>query len=159
MKRTRLSRCGGKLREARLKKPLLYDMPSLAESAIHTIKMRLNRGNYDLDTVLKSMPEDGWGISAEQTDKGLTFLMKQWKSPKTGAVLKNNPFGYREQDVLSKFKEFRLVGFYDTATAQANQIGIRYFQPIYRVVAEDGSSFDYTMDYRNAPKTGVYIIG
>lgn len=158
-KRSRLSRNGSSVsKKARMKKEF-FEKPVLEEREILLMKNRMSHGKLNAYDVLNSMPEGGWKITPAQTHKGLDWLMKQWKSPKTGAESKNNPFGYREQEILKNFKEFRLMDFYDTATAAANEIGIHYYMPMYKVIAKDGSSFTYTLDYRRAPKTGVYITG
>jgi hypothetical protein len=158
MKRSRLQKGAGG-RKARLQKTIFdgfREKGFLTEGDILLIKRRLNDGKLKADDVF--IPDDGWKLTPEQTEKGLNFLMKQWKG-KSGAVSKNSPYGYREEDVLANFKEFRLTGFYDTATAEANRIGIHYYQPIYSVISKDGAGFEYVMDFRQAPKSGVYIIG
>lgn len=72
----------------------------------------------------------------EQQEKGKRWLMDKWKSP-TGKVRENNPFGYREEQILEKFEEIKLKDFYDD--------GNKYFKnyvPLYEV-----SGNDTTMEY------------
>ena len=159
VKRSRLRRGAGSARKQRLKQAdFQYDIiTEVTERDIGLIKSRLNSGKYEVH-LIDSNIGDGWKITLEQTQKGLAFLMKQWKG-KSGVPSKNSPFGTREEHVLENFKEFKLTGFYDTATSVAQDMGIHYFQPMYLVIAKDGSAFEYVMDYRKAPKTGVYIIG
>ena len=85
-----------------------------------------------------NMPENGYALTPKQTQKGLSWLMDQWKTPK-GKERKHNPFGYREQYVLENFKEFRLIDFYDASNYYQVQLGIRNYYPYYHVIAKDGS--------------------
>lgn len=109
---------------------------TLTESEIKLMLRRVNSGMIDKHDVLALMPEEGWGITAEQTRKGIAWLKDQWKTPR-GIERKNNPFGYREQDVIENFKEFRLIDFYPL-----NMVGT-YFGPVYEVRSKNGNHFDY----------------
>jgi len=53
-------------------------------------------------------------LTKEQSEKAFKWLWNLYKSP-TGKERKNNPFGYREIDILENNKEelFRFIGFYD----------------------------------------------
>jgi hypothetical protein len=55
--------------------------------------------------------------------------MNLWKSP-TGKVATNNPFSESEQKVLEDFSHFKFDGF-------------KVHKPVYKVVAKNGSSFEY----------------
>jgi hypothetical protein len=75
-------------------------------------------------------------LSEEQVQKGKDWLMDQWKSPK-GAERKNNPFGYREQDILDNFSTITFNGYYDA--------GNRYhssYLPLY-LVSGNETTFEY----------------
>ena len=107
----------------------------ITEKQISLLKLRSNKENtnlYDLyDNEIECTPE--------QTKKGLEWFLNKWKTPK-GAERKNNPFGYREQNVLEDenakayFEGFYNVGRYNT-----------YFTPIYTIVG-NGSSFEYIVE-------------
>ena len=72
----------------------------LTEREILLLKARLNRGeDVDLSAIYSS---DGFAITEEQTKKGYDWLMNQWKTPR-GVERKNNPFGFREEDILDNF--------------------------------------------------------
>lgn len=123
---------------------------TVTESEILLMKRRLNNGKYDID-VLSDVGEKN--LTPEQTEKGKAWLMKQYKTP-TGKEKENSPFGYRETEVLDNFDHFELVDWYDDSNYFQTQSGIKNYQPVYRVVAKDGSGFEYTV------KGGeVYITG
>ena len=93
-------------------------------------------------------------ITSDQSTKGIAWLRDQWHTPR-GKVRKNNPFGYREQQVLESFSHFELVGFHDAGNGYRSN-----YLPTYRVIATDGATFDY-VPYGNPDwptnKT-VYIV-
>ena len=60
----------------------------------------------------------------------------------SGKERKNNPFGYREQEILENFERFELAGFYDTSRYG----GVSYYIPIYDVCTKDGWCFQYYYD-------------
>jgi hypothetical protein len=119
-----------------------YESPVLSEREILLVKRRLNDGKVSISAVMEKSPDEGWKITPEQTQKGLAWLMNQWKSPK-GVERKNNPFGYREEEILKNFKEFRLVDFYDNANYYQAQAGIKNYIPLYEVISKDGDGFQY----------------
>ena len=85
----------------------------ITENEIRTICRRLNAGTmhiHELQPIWDK--EEGVNITPEQAKKGYTWLMNQWKTP-AGKERKNNPFGYREQEILENFSEIVLFGFYD----------------------------------------------
>lgn len=114
----------------------IFQKSTWTEADVNLIKNRLNSGK------LKeySIPEGGVGLTADQNQKGRDWLMNQWKTP-AGKERTNNPFGFREQDVLEHFKEIRLIDFYDTAKYGQN----KWVVPYYRVEATDGGSFEYAL--------------
>lgn len=107
----------------------------ILENEINLLKNRLNRGDslvwdlWDIDTPLM--------ISQEQTEKGLNWLTNQWKTP-TGKERKNNPLGYWEQDILSKFDHFEFTDF-----ASCGNGWVCFYSPVYKVVDIYGDSFTY----------------
>lgn len=84
-------------------------------------------------------------ITSAQAQKGLSWLLNQWKTP-YDKERKNNPFGYREQNILNDFKCFY---FTDTYNDSHN-----YCAAVYEVVSHKNTSFAY---YINCGK--VHIIG
>ena len=75
-------------------------------------------------------------LSDEQVQKGYDWLMDQWKSPK-GAERKNNPFGYREQDVLENFDTITFNGYYDAGNYYRS-----FYLPLYLVSGAE-TTFEY----------------
>lgn len=112
----------------------------ILESEISCIKSRANRGNFE---DYEKLFADCYGvlISMEQTQKGLSFLLDLWKTPR-GKERKNNPFGYREQSILDNFERFEFVGLYN-----ASRGWYPFYLPVYRVIAKDGSSFEYYYNF------------
>lgn len=112
----------------------------ILESEISCIKSRANRGNFE-DYEKLFAESYGVQISPEQTAKGLSFLLNLWKTPR-GKERKNNPFGYREQAILDDFKEFQFVDIYNASRGYCP-----FYLPVYRVIANDGSAFEYYYNF------------
>ena len=85
-------------------------------------------------------------ITPKQNKKGIDFLMNQYISP-NGKEMKNNPFGYREIEILKNFTGFTFKGFYDAGNYYHS-----YYLPLYDYNG-DNNSFEY---YYNGE---VNIIG
>ncbi len=91
-------------------------------------------------------PQEIWDnpVTIEDPKQGIEFLIKQWKTPQ-GKERKNNPFGYREENVLENFEYLELAGYYEQRNG--------YKIPLYNVIGRE-SSFTYYYDF-----TGLNIIG
>ena len=74
--------------------------------------------------------EDGFPIDEQANNKGEEFLKRKQIFDKV--------LGQREQAVVEDFKEFRLVEFFDSGNQH-----VTFFVPLWRAVANDGSSFEY----------------
>ncbi len=105
----------------------------ITEKEINLLK---NRVNNDRASISELCDLGGLAITDEQTAKGLTWLIDKWKTPR-GIERKNNPFGYREQDILENFDRFELGGFYNASNYRA------FYVPLYDVFAKDGRHFEY----------------
>ena len=116
---------------------------SITESEILLLKGRLNRGEkIDMSYIWNNEIE----LTPEQNKKGIDFLMNQYVTP-NGTERKNNPFGYREIEILKNFTHFELRGFYD-----AGNYNNSYYLPLYVCCGNNGG-FEY---YYNGK---VNIIG
>jgi hypothetical protein len=105
----------------------------IQENEILLLKNRMNKGEeIDLSIIYNNEIT----ISEEQTAKGIKFLLNAWKTPK-GKERINNPFGYREIDVLETFERFYFVGYYD-----AGRYGNKNMLPIYLVCGKE-KTFEY----------------
>jgi hypothetical protein len=110
----------------------------ITEKEINLIKMRMNNNRVDestqevIDYIWDNSPE----LTPDQNKKGIDYLRNVWKSP-TGKERTNNPFGYREQEILDTFQYFELRGFYDAGNRY-----IKFYVPLYNCVGAD-SSFEY----------------
>lgn len=108
----------------------------ISESDINLIKNRINRGeDVDLDAFYE---KEGILLTPQQDQKGFQFLWDLYKTP-TGKERGNNPFGWREQNVLENFDHFEVIDFYD-ATRPG---GVKFVVPYYRVVSKEGDTFEY----------------
>jgi len=119
----------------------------ITERQIITIKSRANRGA----DVWEIFNNGNLRITQEQTKKGLSWLLNQWKTPR-GIERKNNPFGYREQGILENFSHFELVDFYEDCNPWRC-----FYYPIYRVVSRSGNFFDYVATFGDR-KNPVIIV-
>jgi hypothetical protein len=110
---------------------------TISEKEIKLINRRLNAGNVDSDTqeLIDYIWDNTPVLTEEQGKKGYDYLMNVWKSP-TGKTRVNNPFGYREQEVLENYSNFELAGFYKNRNS---------YIPIYNVIGND-TSFQYYLD-------------
>lgn len=129
-----------------LKEILTTDI--LTELDVKLLLKRANNGTLTDEERKLFMAKSPYALSAEQVEKGRAWLMDQWKTPR-GIERKNNPFGYREEDALSKFSTIELIDLYD-----AGNINYHYFMPVYRVRDVEDGGFDY---YVKAGK--IEIIG
>lgn len=82
-----------------------------------------------------------YDITPDQTTKGIEYLINSvWtKAMKPRRTAKAKVFGERERDIIANFYEFKFVGLQNVS-----QNSYRFYVPVYRVVAQDGSSFEYT---------------
>ncbi len=90
----------------------------------------------DFNIISSALWETPLKLSKEQNEKGFKFLMNQWKTP-TGKERLNNPFGYREETILTNFSHFELKGYYD-----AGNYNRAYYVPLYDCIG-DNTSFEY----------------
>jgi hypothetical protein len=130
-------------------KGINFEKGYLTENEINLMRRRLNQdgggSNYaKLNVSEISFPEGGFAISDEQTDKGIEWLINQWKG-KTGRELPSNPFGYREQEIIEYFDcmgmrlgEFRLIQFKNVKDSN-----YPFYIPVYRVKVKSHGFFDY----------------
>jgi len=121
-----------------------YEKGYLTEREVLLVKNRLNKMDGEFKHYDIPFPEDGSGfmLTPEQVEKGRYWLFNRWQTPR-GKERKNNPFGYREQRVLEDFETIKLVDFVNRANYTQTQYGIRAYQPYYRVIGSDGSTFEY----------------
>ena len=111
----------------------------ITEREVNLMKNRLNRG-YNIYGIFDNGPLD---ITPEQTEKGLAWLKNLNRTPR-GAIRKNNPFTKKQASVLSNFRKFQLIGFWDNGTWCHS-----WYIPIYRVWPNKGKHFDYIATYNN----------
>lgn len=109
----------------------------IQEREIISMRSLMNRNKDAATAIFEAWNDNELAISHEQTDKGYSFLLDQWKS-KTGKVRKNNPFGYREIAVLENFSHFTLKSLYNAGNAYVDN-----YLPLYCAIARDGSGFEY----------------
>ncbi len=129
-----------------MKKILSNGLVVLSENEIQNIKNNLNSGNDSrvaygqelADLIYEN--DKGVRITEEQTHKGVEYLNR----PNIRKLM-----GTSEEHVLDNFKEFRLIGFYNDNNGYRD-----YYVPEFKVIANDGSSFDY-----HGSSEGIEITG
>ena len=86
-------------------------------------------------------------ITKEQTKKGINYLRTRYFKL-NGEPRKSCPFREREIHVIRNFKRFLFVGVYE----EYNDYGYGpFYHPIYRVIAKDGSTFEYVPVHWGTP--------
>ena len=116
----------------------------ITESQISILKRRGNKG----EELEFSFIWDGEILVTDsQKQKGLDWLVNQWKTP-TGKERINNPFGYRETEILENCSEIQFKGFYDNRNRQFKNL-----IPLYCVHSYT-DSFEYYVNHK-----GIQIVG
>lgn len=106
----------------------------------HLFKI-LNGANEDIKQAVKdalSEREDYTHLAPEQVAQGVKWLQNLWKTP-TGKERKNNPFGYREQDVLSGGELTITLRYYYDVSRYGQRA---HYIPLYEVTSS-GGTFEY----------------
>jgi hypothetical protein len=109
----------------------------IEEGQIISMRSLLNRDKDASRAIFEALGDRELELSDRQQTKGFDFLKGLWKSP-TGKERINNPFGYREQDILTNGTDITLKGFYNASVYG----GCDNYLPIYAVNSADGS-FEY----------------
>jgi hypothetical protein len=106
----------------------------ITEQQMNLLKRRLNNCKISFDDI-KVLFDDGEGvkITPEQTEKSLTWLKD------------NNPFGYREEQAIKTFIEFRLSDFVDNVNYHQAEKGIHNFMPVFTIIGKE-SNFQYYVE-------------
>lgn len=105
----------------------------------------------ELSAIWEAITEHKPRVEAAQEEKGIAYLRNVWRTPK-GAERQRNPFGPQEQAILEAFDHFRLVDFWDVGRHHS------FIIPVYRVVARDGSYFDYYCAAWQSGGSGPIIV-
>ena len=134
------------------KKQLIKDILKrkiITEQEVLLIRRRLNHGVYNWDDVevLQNLK-----ITPEQTNKGLTWLKNKGWTPR-GIERKNSPFGYREEDAIETFKEFRLDSFTNRNNYFQQENNIFNWLPVWNVIGKK-NSFQYIVENETASIIG-----
>jgi hypothetical protein len=107
----------------------------------HQIKLlkKLKNAGYEIDESL--FWDNRILVGPDQLVKGYQWLMDKWKTPK-GNERENNPFGYREQNVLESIRFITFDEFYQTTPYGVPE----HFEPVYTVHGAKGS-FQYYVNH------------
>jgi len=89
---------------------------------------RINAGKIDHMEVPHFMDGEGYSLEPSHIEKGRKWLINQWKTP-TGAERQNNPFGFREENILQNLETIKLKSVY---SPRGN-----YYYPYYSVETHD----------------------
>lgn len=109
----------------------------IQEREIISMRSLMNRNKEAATAIFEAWQGEELAITEDQADKGLTFLLDQWKSP-SGKERKNNPFGYREQEILENFSHFTLNSLYNAGNSFVDN-----YLPLYHCHSKTGGSFEY----------------
>ena len=113
---------------------------TLTEQQVNLIKRRMNDKKFSPSDIFSG--EKNYKLTMDQEQKGLSWLKDKWLTPK-GKERQDNPFGFREQNIIKNFSHYELIDYYDDVNYVQAQAGIKNYQPLYRVNAKDGNHFDY----------------
>ena len=116
------------------KKVDFANMKVVSEKDIKLATRRINAGQMKPRDFFNDNYEPK-RLTKEQERKALKWLMNLWKTP-VGRERKNNPFGYREENVLKNFKRMYIKDWY---SPRGN-----YYYPYY-LVDGGNSSFEYVV--------------
>lgn len=117
----------------------------ITEREVLFLKKRANNGDNEAANFYPSCDIE-IEVTEEQSAKGYKWLMNLYKTP-TGKERKNNPFGYREMNILDNYKgeRFQFVGFYNNGNRWRD-----YYIPIYSLCG---------MEYYVNSKGSIQIVG
>jgi len=105
----------------------------VTEKEINLICRRMNAGEkIDLSEIWDNPVK----VTDTQAAKGHAWLMNLYKSP-TGRERANNPYGYREEQILENFTGVEFAGTYD-----AGNVRHSFHVPLYNCCG-NGSCFQY----------------
>ncbi len=109
----------------------------IEESQIISLRSFMNKSKDNADLIFKLLDSHPLTLFETQIQKGYEFLLNLWKTPR-GVERKNNPYGYREQEILNNFNTIELKSFYNAGNAYIDN-----YLPLYEVTSKDGHSFKY----------------
>lgn len=91
---------------------------AITEREVLLLKKRANNGDNEAANFYPGCDTE-IEVTEEQSAKGFAWLMNLYKTP-TGKERKNNPFGYREMNILDNYKgeRFQFVGFYNNGNVK-----------------------------------------
>lgn len=115
----------------------IIEKGQIEESEIISMKSFMGKSKENARFIFDAMQDKELTLSDAQNQKGYDFLMKCRFTP-TGKERQNNPFGYREENILDNFSHFELSSFHNAGNAYVD-----YYLPLYICVSKDGNSFEY----------------
>lgn len=120
----------------------ILDAKTISFKNVKLLIRRMNNGEkIDLQNVWDN-PKP-----LEDPKQGIEYLLNQWKTP-NGKERTNNPFGYREQEILENFEGFEFAGTYDAGNRNHS-----FYVPLWNVCGND-NCFQY---YMSGGK--IHIVG
>lgn len=125
----------------------IIESGTIEERQIIDMRSFMNKSKENATLIFSLIQGKQLSLTPQQSEKGHEFLLSKWKTP-TGAERKNNPFRYREQEILKNFGRIELKSLYN-----AGNTYIDNYLPLYEVISKDGGSFEY---YYNG---NVNIVG
>lgn len=129
-----------KLSETAKKYKEIITSGTIEERQIIDMRSFMNKSKENATFIFSIIQGKQLSLTPQQSEKGHEFLLSKWQTPR-GIERKNNPFGYREQEILKNFDRIELESLYNNGNAYIDN-----YLPLYEVISKDGSSFEYYYD-------------
>lgn len=112
----------------------------ISESELTSLKTHVNSSKpaYAVKQEILDLVYNGINLSKEQQQKGIDWLIKQYKTP-TGKLKETHPYGTREISILENWKEVYLSGLENLSLFGTN------YQPVFAVKDKYNNRFEYSL--------------
>lgn len=118
----------------------IIESGKISESELISLNSFYNKSKENkkfINDIMYNEDHEELNLTDEQNKKAFDFLQSLRFTP-SGKERKNNPFGYREENILDNFSHFTFCGFYDNGNYY-NSFYIR----MYNCYSKDGNYFQY----------------
>lgn len=115
----------------------IIESGKITENELISLNSFYNKSKENRDfinDIMYNEDHEELALTDDQNKKGIDFLNKLRFTP-TGKERQNNPYGYREEEILNNFSHFTFCGFYP--------VGQFYYIRMYNCYSKDGDCFQY----------------
>lgn len=115
----------------------ILESGKITESELISLNSFYNKSSENkefINDIMYNNDHEECTLTDEQNKKSYGFLMSLRFTP-TGKERQNNPYGYREENILDNFSHFTFCGFY---SERGN-----YYIRMYNCYSKDGNCFQY----------------